>query len=309
MSLQAALKAPIQTEVSLRAYSTLKIGGPAHFFSEPETQGELFAVLEFVRREELPLLVIGRGSNLLFSDAGFAGLVLSLRKLDSEHIRFESEELLRAPSGIGLYSLCLLCQKHSLGGTEFLCHIPGTLGGAVRMNAGFGRRGDAWHQIQDIVQSVTVAYRNGSIKTLAADELGFEYRHSTIDDEMIVLDVLLRLEHKRERDIASEIKANFDYRNAVQDLRYPSAGSTFKNPCDFPLSSGQILDRVGMKGMRLGGAQVSEKHANFFLNVDQAKAVDVLGLMEIAVNRAFEEFGVTLEPEVKWIPSGHEGHQ
>lgn len=306
MSSRTALKAPIYPDVALASYSTFKIGGPARFFSEPHTREELALALEFQKNEGLPLLVIGRGSNLLFSDFGYNGLVLSLRKLEPEQVVFQGPAQIRVPSGMGLFRLALLCQQNSLGGTEFLCHIPGTVGGAVVMNAGFGRPGDRWHEIREIVESVTVMDLDGSVRTLGREQLGFGYRTSNLRSERIVLDALLNLHPKSEAEIEEEIKANFSYRNSVQDLRFPSGGSTFKNSKSSELTSGQLLERAGMKGLRVGGAVVSERHANFFINVDQAKAVDILKLMSIGKQRVLEQFGVTLEPEIKFVPSGYE---
>jgi len=303
MSLQTDLRIPTP-EVPLHSYSTFKIGGRARFLGEPRTPEELFALLEFRRQEGLPLLVIGRGSNLLFSDDGYPGLVLLLRKFQWRPIALEGDCLLRVPSGLGLYSLCCYCQSHSLGGAEFLCHIPGTVGGAVVMNAGFGRPENGWHQIEDILQSVTLLEGGGRIREIESRELGLQYRKSNLDRETVVLDALLQLKPKPGGEIARQIRANFDYRDSVQDLRYPSAGSIFKNPKPDSLSAGQLLERVGMKGMRIGGAMVSEKHANFFLNVAGATARQVRALMAIASRRVFEELGVLLEPEIQWIPSG-----
>ncbi len=302
MNLPADLKTPIRTDVSLKSYSTFKIGGPARFFAEPTSREELFRILEFKKAEGLPFLVIGRGSNLLISDAGFSGLALSLRKLDPDWFAVESNGLLRASSGMSLFRLSIVSQEHSLGGAEFVCHIPGTVGGAVIMNAGFGRRGASYYEIKDIVESIVVLDLNSnSIKTLHREDICFEYRRTNLEQNLIILEAAFRLMPKAKQLVQDEIKANFTYRNGVQDLRFPSAGSTFKNPKDSVLTSGQLLDRVQMKKMRIGGAMVSERHANFFLNVDHATAQDVLDLIKLAQKRVFEEFGIELEPEVRYV--------
>ena len=303
MSLPVDLKVPIRTDVCLKSYSTFKIGGSARYFAEPETREELFRILEFRKAEGLPLLIIGRGSNLLISDNGFHGLTLSLRKFEPDRYVIEEEYILWVSGGMSLFHVSMLSQECSLGGAEFVCHIPGTAGGAVVMNAGFGRRGYSYYEIKDIFESCTVLDVNGEIKTLRKEDINFEYRKTNLASNFVVLDVSFRLIPKSGKLVGDEIKANFAYRNSVQDLRYPSAGSTFKNPKNFPLTSGQILERVGMKKMRIGGAMVSERHANFFLNVDHSQAQDVLDLMAIAQKRAFEEFGVQLEPEIKYVGS------
>lgn len=303
MSLPIDLKAPIRTDVSLKSYSTFKIGGSARYFTEPETRDELFLILEFRKAEDLPLLIIGRGSNLLISDAGFQGLALSLRKFEPDRYLIEDECILRVSGGMSLFRVSMLSQELCLGGVEFVCHIPGTAGGAVVMNAGFGRRNHSYCEIKDIFDSCTVSDVNGEIKTLRKKDLNFEYRTGNLPPHLIILDVAFRLVPKPKKLVEDEIKANFAYRNLVQDLRYPSAGSTFKNPKNFHLTSGQILERVGMKKMRIGGAMVSDRHANFFLNVDHALAQDVLDLMGVAQKRAFEEFGVHLESEIQYVGS------
>ena len=307
MNLRTDIKAPIHPDVLLAPHSTFKIGGPARFFAEPQTTEELSQTLEFRKQEGLAVLVVGRGSNLLFSDYGYNGLVLSLRKLESERAVFLEDSRLRVPSGMGLFRLALLGQQNSLGGTEFLCHIPGTVGGAVVMNAGFSRPGEQWHEIREIVESVTVMSLDGLTSVLTPEQLGFGYRKSVLTGETIVLNALLKLYPKPANKIEEEIKANFAYRDSVQDLRFPSGGSTFKNPAGHPLTSGQLLDRAGMKGFRSGGAMISERHANFFINIDHAKANDVLKLMAVAKKRVLEQFGVTLEPEIRFVASGYEG--
>ncbi len=303
MNLPVDLKTPIRTEVSLSSYSTFKIGGPARFFAEPRTREELFQVLEFRKAEALPFLVIGRGSNLLISDNGFQGLVLSLRKLQPDWFSIESDGLVRVSSGMSLFRLSVISQEHSLGGAEFVCHIPGTVGGAIIMNAGFGRREQPYFEIKDIIESITVLDldSNGSVKTLYRDEIQFDYRKTNLPLGVVVLEAAFRLTPRLKKLVEEEIKANFAYRNAVQDLRFPSAGSTFKNPKGSALTSGQLLDRVKMKKVRIGGAMVSERHANFFLNVDHATSQDVLDLIQLAQKRVFEEFGIELEPEIKYV--------
>lgn len=304
MSLPVDSKTFIHTDVPLKSYSTFKIGGPARYFAEPATREELFQVLEFQRAEELRLLVIGRGSNLLISDHGFNGLALSLRSFEPTSFSVENERFLRASGGMSLFRLAVLSQECSLGGAEFVCHIPGTVGGAVVMNAGFGRPGQGYHEIKDILDSFTVIdLSSGALKTFRREDILFEYRHTHLPPHSLVLEAVFKLHPKPKSEVESEIKANFSYRNLVQDLRFPSAGSTFKNSKGASLTSGQLLDRARMKGARSGGAMVSERHANFFLNVDHATAEDVLSLISTAQKRVFEEFGVQLEPEVRYV--GH----
>lgn len=300
MSLQVEQKTFIQTDVLLKSFTTYKIGGSARFFAQPQTQDELIRILEFRQAEGLRALIIGRGSNLLISDAGFDGLAISLRQLDSNYFS-EEQANLTVSAGMSLCHLSSLSQELSLGGLEFLCHIPGSVGGAVIMNAGFGRQGGVYSSIQNVFESLTAVDLNGHVKRLNKTDICFNYRRSDIPADLIILQVKFTLSRKSSDRIESEIKANFEYRNMMQDLRYPSAGSTFKNPKNSTCTSGQLLDRVGMKKMRIGGAMVSDRHANFFLNVDRASSQDVLDLMTLAKKRVFDEFGIELEPEVRYV--------
>ena len=233
-------------------------------------------------------------------------MALSLRKLEPDQYGVERGCFLRVSAGMSLVKLALVSQQESLGGAEFVCHIPGTVGGALVMNAGFGRRGATYFEMKDILDSFSVIDLNadGVVKTLRKEDVSFQYRTTNLPPHFLILDATFRLFSKSKELVDQEIKANFTYRNAVQDLRFPSAGSTFKNPKGYSLTSGQLLERAQMKGMRVGGAMVSERHANFFLNVDHATAQDVLKLMRMAQKRVFENCGVMLEPEVKYVGEG-----
>ena len=301
MSLQVDSKTFIHTNISLKSYSTYKIGGVARFFAEPHTQDELIRILEFRRSEGLRVLIIGRGSNLLISDDGFDGLAISLRQMECERFSVENKTHLIVSAGMSLCRVSMVSAEESLSGSEFMCHIPGTVGGAVIMNAGFGRRDAAYREIKDILDTFTAVDLNGNFKKIHSDEIEFDYRQTNIPQDLIILEAKFRLIPRGQKEVEAEIKANFAYRNEVQDLRFPSAGSTFKNPKGCSYTSGQLLDRVQMKKVRIGGAMVSDRHANFFLNIDRATSRDVLDLIALAQKRVFEEFGVELHPEVRYV--------
>ncbi len=301
MSLQVDSKTFIRTNVPLKSYSTYKIGGDGKYFAEPRNSDELIRVLEFRKAEGLRVLIVGRGSNLLISDNGFDGLVISLRQMDAEKFSVQNKTDLVVSAGMSLCRVSTVSQEQSLSGSEFLCHIPGTVGGAVIMNAGFGRKGGRYSEIKDIFESFNAVDLDGKPKKFGRDDIQFDYRQTNIPRDLIILEANFRLIPKDSKEVEKEIKANFAYRNEVQDLRYPSAGSTFKNPKGTTMTSGQLLDRVHMKKERIGGAMVSDRHANFFLNVDRASSRDVLALMEMAQKRVFEEFGIKLEPEVRYV--------
>lgn len=301
MSLQVNARTCVRTDVDLKYCTTFRIGGKAKYFAEPKTPAELSEILAFKRETGLALFVLGRGSNLLFSDNGYSGIVLSLRKFGTQEIRRTAADRLKAEASVDLLKLSLACREYGLGGAEFLCHIPGTVGGAAATNAGFGRPGSPRREMGSILSRVTVMTRAGEVREMDSSEIAFEYRDSGLRGEYIVLDAEFQLEARPRAEIHSEIRANFDYRNSVQDLSAPSAGSIFKNPEGCKLSSGGMLDFVGMKGVRVEGAVVSRKHANFILNTGDAGSEDVLHLMAVGKKRVYEEFGVELEAEVEYI--------
>ncbi len=306
------LKIPLRFDVPLSRFSTFQIGGPARFFSEPTTMDELRTLLEFASDQELEVLTIGKGSNVLFPDEGFPGLVITTIHFEHDKIICDPhEETVTASSGVNLYRLALACRDGRLGGTEFLSHIPGTLGGALIMNAGFSRFPGKKMEIGNLVEEVTVLGPDGEERILKREDLEFSYRKSNLDGFMI-LGAKLKLFRAKPEDIQAEIQASFDYRNRVQDLRYPSAGSVFKNPSPPPSplggegrvrgeSSGQMIEKVGLKGKRIGGAMISDRHGNFIVNLGGAKASDVVELIQTAREKVFEAFGIHLEPEIRII--------
>ena len=292
---------PIQSNVPLCRYSTFQIGGPARYFIQPTDREQLLAALDFQKLEGIPYVVVGRGSNVLFPDEGYPGLVISLQKFESSHVYCDSDGIMKASAGVSLFRLSALCQEKGASGLEFTCHIPGSVGGAVQMNAGFGRPGRPYLEIKNVLESISVLTPERKLSRMASDQIHFGYRTSDLQDYLI-LDATFRIEPSTPAKVREEVRANFAYRNSVQDLRYPSAGSVFKNPkSQSRFSSGQLIEKAGLKGARVGGAMISEKHGNFFLNVGGAKAADVLTLIEIAKGRVHEQFGIDLEPEVKII--------
>lgn len=297
----AAPKAPLRFNVSLARYSTFQIGGPARYFSEPSNLEDLQAVLHFAREERVAVLAIGKGSNILFPDEGYPGLVITLIHFDPQKIVCDRERAtVTAASGVSLYRLALAARDAGLSGTEFLSHIPGTLGGALVMNAGFSRFPGKKMEIGDSVEEVTVLTGEGGIKRLGKEELQFAYRKSNLSG-IVILEARLKLFPRDPKEIEKEIHANFSYRNRVQDLRFPSAGSVFKNSGSPLGSSGQLIEKAGLKGTRRGGAMISDKHGNFIVNTGGARASEVLELIALAQRKVFEKFGVRLEPEIRII--------
>ena len=277
----------------MRKHTTFQIGGPAQIMVFPETKEEIRAIILFCTKKEVPLLVIGNGSNLLVSDQGIDGVVMVLGQ------NFASCEcngtMVKARAGALLSFIGNQACKESLSGFEFAAGIPGTLGGAIRMNAGaYGG------EMKDIVESVDVIDEEGNERTLSAAEMQFGYRYSVIEEMgYIVLGATMKLQPGNESEIRTKMKELAEARRSKQPLEYPSAGSTFKRPEGY--FAGKLIMDAGLRGYRVGGAQVSEKHCGFVVNCGGATAKDVLTLMDDVKKRVFDAYQVTLEPEVRVV--------
>jgi UDP-N-acetylmuramate dehydrogenase len=290
MSWFSGFESIVRADVPLREYTWYQLGGPARWFCEPRDEDELATLLERVRGSDLPWRVLGGGANIIVSDRGFDGVVIHLCGAVFERVEFD-REIVCAGAGADFPGLISAALKRNLVGLEVLAGIPGTIGGAVRMNAG-GRYGE----IGRFVLDVRLLDSSGQIVTRAASEIGFAYRHTNLEG-CIVLGVTLKLERgdgaqalRRYREILMEKQRE------QPPLAARSAGSIFKNPPQQP--AGRLLDQVGLKGMRVGGAEISTRHANFILAYDDATAEDVLNLIELAKERVREATGIELEPEV-----------
>ena len=275
----------------MNKHTSFKIGGPADVLVMPENVDEVREVMEICKDNACPFHIVGNGSNLLVGDDGIRGVVLKLSE-NFSGVKIEGERVV-AQSGILLSKLSNRVVEKSLGGFEFASGIPGTIGGAVFMNAGaYGG------EMKDVVREVTVLTRDGDVKTLSNDELEFGYRRSAIQREKhIVLEVALELKEKPYNDIKSIIDDLTQKRTSKQPLSLPSAGSTFKRPEGY--YAGKLIDDAGLRGVRYGDAQVSEKHCGFIVNRGSASSSDVLKLISLVQKVVFDQFGVELEPEVR----------
>ena len=288
-------------EESLARHSSFKIGGKAQYFAEPPARSDLSFLIDFAETQGMPWILIGNASNILFSDEGFDGLVISLKKFESHRVKIDGS-LVRVSAGVGLIPLARTLAEHSLSGLEFVSTIPGTVGGGLVMNAGYSRKRGVTNQLSDWVLEVTVLGPDGMPLVLKRDEIDFNYRSSSLAGQ-IVIEGVFNLKPASREEALLELKANIDYRSSVQPLTLPSAGSVFKNPKNAEFTAGQMIDRAGLRGHRIGDAQISEKHGNFIVNLGQARAFDVLNLIEIAKASVRKKFGVDLELEVKYISS------
>ncbi|MBP3462071.1 MAG: UDP-N-acetylmuramate dehydrogenase [Tyzzerella sp.] len=273
-------------------HTTFRIGGNADVFVSPEVS-QVSDLIALAKEYEVPVTVIGNGSNLLVGDKGIRGLVLSFGK-EAEAIHLEGNRMTVA-AGTILAKAAAEAAKNSLAGLEFAAGIPGSLGGAIVMNAGaYGG------EMKDVVISAKVLTPAGEIKELSNEELELSYRHSCIPEkDYIVLEATLELEPAEESAIREKMADFKNRRVEKQPLEYPSAGSTFKRPEGY--FAGKLIQDANLRGYQVGGAQVSEKHCGFVINKGNATAADVLQLIQDVKRIVYDTFQVELEPEVKMI--------
>jgi UDP-N-acetylmuramate dehydrogenase len=282
----------IEEGVQLARFTTLGTGGPARAFARPESERDVEELLRWAEERSLGAAVVGLGSNLLAADDGVGSLVL---RLGGELAAVEVEgDVLRVGGGAANAVALHRARAAGLGGFEFACAIPGTIGGGVWMNGGaYG--GD----FAGVLERALVATANGS-GWLTPSELGLSYRHSELRHGQVVLRAELRLRQRPSAEIKAEVRELNMRRKAAQPTNRRTFGSVFKNP-EHELSAGRMLEACGLKGYRVGGAQVSPKHANFIENADAATTADALALMAEARRRAHDRFGVRLEHEVEFL--------
>ncbi len=283
----------VKKEEQMSKHTTFRVGGSADYFIDIDSERTLISVQKLCKEYEIPYYVIGNGSNLLVGDNGYRGAVL--RIFSGMNRITVIGNLIKVEAGAILSKVAKEALDHGLKGFEFAAGIPGTIGGAVVMNAGaYGG------EMKDVIQSVTVVTRDGQVKELGLEELELGYRTSIIAKKSYtVTEVVLRLEAGEKSEIQTymdELKAK---RVDKQPLEYPSAGSTFKRPEGY--FAGKLIEDAGFRGFQVGGAQVSEKHCGFVINKEKATADDIVKLMNQIVKKVELDMGVTLSPEVKRI--------
>jgi len=290
MHWQRRLKSRIKIREPLKKHTTLRIGGPADLFIRPRDSADLKVLLPALKRDKIPLLVMGAGSNLLAADKGLKAAIL---KLDSSFFKEIScrDTCLELGSAVMLGEAVREAARRGLGGIEFLAGIPGTVGGALAMNAG------AWgRNIGELIEKARVMDYKGNISWLKKERIKFGYRKSSLA-KYIILGARLKLARKNKEVTREEIKKYLSLRRKTQGVCLPNAGCIFKNPPEE--SAGRLIDLCGLKGKRIGGACVSRRHANFILNCGRAKAADVLKLMHLIKRRVKAKFNIDLQPEIK----------
>lgn len=284
----------VRENVTLAPYTTMRTGGPAALFAEPRNAQQLAHVHQWAQAKGLPLLILGNGSNLLIADSGFDGLVIHLGRALSEVSVFANT--LTAQAGASLAAAARAAAQASLTGLEFAAGIPGSIGGAVCMNAGaYGG------EIAQVIVSARVLTPEG-VRTVSKDELSLGYRSSAVmQNGWVVLEATFELAPGSPDEIKATMADLAARRREKQPLQYPSCGSFFKRPVGY--YAGALIEQAGLKGYRVGDAQVSELHAGFVINRGHATSSEIYRLMQEVQRRVQAQFGVTLEPEVRLI--GH----
>lgn len=278
----------------LANHTTMKIGGPADVLVEPKSLEKLQETMVTINKYKVKWTAIGRGSNLLVSDLGIEGVVIKLGN-GMDHLELEGDEV-HVGGGYSLIKLVTIISKKGLTGLEFAGGIPGSVGGAVYMNA--GAHGS---DMSKVLKKAHILFEDGKMEWLTADELNFSYRTSILQKERpgICLEAVLNVEQGNREEVVAQLQKNKDYRRDTQPFSYPCAGSIFRNP--LPDYAGQLIEKAGLKGHKIGGAKVSDMHANFIVNDDGAKAQDVLDLIEYIKKTILEKYNVQLETEVEII--------
>lgn len=288
----------LQQQVSLANYTTWRVGGPAEWLAEPNDAEQCLALLQWAQTEGLTTRVIGAGSNLLIADAGLPGLTLCLRRLQGSQLDAETGQV-KALAGEPLPTLARRAARLGLHGLEWAVGIPGTVGGAAAMNAGAqgGSTADSLTCVEVIDRSLTDRVKTTT--TLSNADLAYDYRHSLLQgSEHLVISAQFQLEPGHDaKELMRKTSGNLSHRTTTQPYQWPSCGSVFRNP--EPEKAGQLIEGLGLKGRRIGGAEVSEVHANFIVNVGDATADDIRTLIDLVRDEVEKMHGITLHPEVK----------
>ena len=275
-------------------YTSIGVGGIADAVVWPERSEELSRIIHFLWQFQIPFIPIGNGTNLIVKDGGYKGTVISMLGLNSISLveRGPEQVLLHAGAGVTLSEIVLLSEKRSLSGMEFCAGIPGSVGGAVKMNAG------AWgNEIKDVVETIELMIISGEILDSKKDNLKFAYRNLDISEGTIIVGASFLLARGIEEQIHARINEILGKRKNKHPLEYRNAGSIFKNP-NGGIPAGRIIDELGLKGVQIGSARISEKHGNFIVNLGNAKASDIIALIDMIKTKVNKERGIMLQTEV-----------
>lgn len=292
---QEELEQKIIFDEPMKKHTSFKIGGTADYFFKATTLEELQNIIKFAKIKEWPITIIGNGSNLLVTDKGIRGLVI---KIDINKLKIEKKDkfaVVEVGAGNKLMALATKMKDEELSGLEGLSGIPGSVGGAVVMNAGaYGK------EMKDVVLSTTCMDKNGKLYIFSNEEQEFSYRNSIFQKkDYIIIETKLKLEYGKKDEIQKRMEEYFKSRKEKQPIEYPSAGSSFKR--QEGIITSKLIDDVGLKGYKIGGAQVSEKHAGFIVNYNNATATDVINLINYIKEKVYSKYGIKIEEEIKII--------
>ena len=291
--LKACVTGKLFFDEPLSRHTSWKVGGPAEILFMPVSVEDLRVAVLMAREENVPITLLGNGTNVLVSDEGVQGLTIKMREVRHWKV---SGEMIAAGAGVNLPELSRIAQRYNLSGLEFAAGIPASVGGAVVSNA--GAHGSS---MEDIVHSVRVMDYQGEVFDLAGSDLGFGYRSSIFKNEkgLIVLESMMKLNTMPGEDIQKKMKIFLDMRRQTQPVEFATAGSVFVNPG--PATAGFLIEKAGLKGAREGGAQVSTKHANFIINADNATAADIVRLIRRIQETVYSMFSIRLETEIRFL--------
>jgi UDP-N-acetylmuramate dehydrogenase len=286
------IKGRVLFDAPMRQFTSIRVGGPADGLFFPKDVGELKKVVRYARQKKIPFFILGKGTNLVVKDKGIRGWVISLAQ-GMKKVQTDGE-VVEAEAGLPLQRLVQFTIQKGLTGMEPFFGIPGTVGGGLAMNAG------AWGcELKDVLLSITLMKEDGEVIERSRQRLKFSYRTLDLPPSWIILKGRFQLKKEKKEEILERVKSYSEMRKRTQPLDYPSAGSIFKNPKEG--SAGKWIEEAGLKGFRMGQAMVSDRHANFIINVGKATAEEVINLMERVERKIYEEKGISLEREVKVV--------
>lgn len=288
------IECEIKKDVSMKMYTSFKTGGNASIMLSPKNEKSLYYVVETCKNENIKPFILGNGTNLLVSDKGIDNVVIHIGK-GFDEIELLDDTTIRCQAGCSLMKLCRFALANCLTGLEFAYGIPGTVGGAMYMNAG------AYDgEMKDVAVSCDYVTFGGEKGTLSADEMDLSYRHSAFcDSDKIIVSAIFKLEKGSKTEIENKMNELMARRKDKQPVEYPSAGSTFKRPAGY--FAGKLIEECGLRGKSIGGAQVSEKHCGFIINKGNATSADIMDLVDFVRDEVLEQKGVLLETEVKLV--------
>lgn len=290
----------VLVDAPMKDHTSFKTGGKVSAIYSPNSVSNLLKVIKFSKKNNIKFKVIGRGSNLLFPDRDIEMIVIKISH-KFNYMEIQEDDKIKVQAGYSTQKLAKVLSKQGYKGLEFAGGIPGTIGGSVYMNAG-AHTGE----FKDIVEEVVFLDKNNELKTLKKDECNFSYRHSVFqENEGIILEVFLKMQKEDKAAVFKKMSGNLEYRKEMQPLEWPSFGSVFRNPQNN--HAGKLIEEVGLKGHRIGGAQISTKHANFIINDGNAKTEDVKALIKLIKKTVKKEKNIDLHQEVEIYLDGLDG--